>query len=189
MLAATFVGVILTCFAGEITCNELEKMGKSVQGCNDNEFHDPGYAKGCKYHCTSGDEGETQIQEKEYRNATVCVEFEDNDDTKLHHVGVCFNGICMDHRTRCPGCTESDLEQRWSSLPELAAEFHRCTTLKQSTAVENCLYVCKDTHDNGKGGYFYGIYDDGNPCKLAEGNEGVCRSGWCYTKDVINPHS
>uniref|UniRef100_A0A0K8R9E3 Putative basic tail protein n=1 Tax=Ixodes ricinus TaxID=34613 RepID=A0A0K8R9E3_IXORI len=182
MLAATFVGVILACFAGEITSNELKKMGKSVQGCNDNEFHDPGYAHGCKYHCTSGNEGETSIQEKEYSNATVCVVFKDNEDAKLDHVGICLSGECLGHRERCPKCTESELQQRWSQLPELAAEFHRCPDLSESDPVENCLYVCKATHDNGKEGYFYGISKDNNPCKLTDGKEGTCRSGWLDKK-------
>ncbi|CAN7985709.1 unnamed protein product [Ixodes pacificus] len=40
MLAATFVGVTLACFAGEITCNELKQLGQYIQNCNDNEFHE-----------------------------------------------------------------------------------------------------------------------------------------------------
>uniref|UniRef100_A0A0K8RJH1 Putative basic tail protein n=1 Tax=Ixodes ricinus TaxID=34613 RepID=A0A0K8RJH1_IXORI len=128
MLAATFVGVILACFAGEMTCHELKQIGKSIQGCNDNEFHDPGYSPGCMFPCTSGN-GETSVQMKEYKNATVCVDFEENEDKKPHHVGICFSGNCMGHRERCPECTESELQQRWSRLPELAGEFHRCPTL------------------------------------------------------------
>uniref|UniRef100_A0A0K8RAH2 Putative basic tail protein n=1 Tax=Ixodes ricinus TaxID=34613 RepID=A0A0K8RAH2_IXORI len=181
MLAATFFGVILACFAGEITCNEMKAMGKSIQSCNDDEFHDPGYAHGCKYHCTTGNEGETHIQEKEYRNATVCVVFQENENAKLDRIGICLSGECKEHKERCPGCTEPQLEQRWSSLPELAGEFHRCPTLNESTPVDNCLYICTDTHEVGKDGYFYGIYQDGNPCKVANGNEGTCRSGWCKT--------
>ncbi|XP_040070386.1 uncharacterized protein LOC8042332 [Ixodes scapularis] len=182
MLAATFVGVIVACFAGEIACNELKQLGQYIQGCNDNEFHEPGYAPGCTYSCTSGTEGENSVQTNDYRNATVCVEFEDNDDTKLDHVGICLSGVCRGHRERCPGCTESELQQRWSQLPELAAEFHRCPDLSESDPVENCLYVCKANHDNGKEVYFYGIYKDDNPCKPADGDEGTCRSGWCYKK-------
>uniref|UniRef100_A0A0K8RGY2 Putative basic tail protein n=1 Tax=Ixodes ricinus TaxID=34613 RepID=A0A0K8RGY2_IXORI len=180
MLPATFLGVFIACFAGEITCELLHQFTKN---CNDNEFHEPGYAPGCMYPCTTGYEGESNIQMKAYRNATVCVEFEDSGDTKLVHIGACFNGICTDHRTRCPGCTESDLEKRWSRLPELAGEFHRCPDRNQSTPVESCLYICKDIYEEvGKEGYFYGIYEDGSRCTSADGEEGTCTSGWCYKK-------
>uniref|UniRef100_A0A0K8RIC2 Putative basic tail protein n=1 Tax=Ixodes ricinus TaxID=34613 RepID=A0A0K8RIC2_IXORI len=191
MLPVTFLGVFIACFAGEITCDVLPQ---STKNCNDNDFHEPGYAPGCKYHCTTGNEGENHIQWEAYKNATVCVEFKDDDDTKLDHVGVCFSGVCLDHIKRCPGCTESELEQRWSSLPELNKEFHRCETRNQSSPVENCLYVCKesyyfDSHNFVKIGYFYGIYEDGNLCKLEGDNTGVCRSGLCYRTDVISPQS
>uniref|UniRef100_A0A0K8RL11 Putative basic tail protein n=1 Tax=Ixodes ricinus TaxID=34613 RepID=A0A0K8RL11_IXORI len=182
MLAATFFGVILACFAGEITCNEMKAMGKSIQSCNDDEFHDPGYSPGCMFPCTSGN-GETSLQMKKYKNATVCVDLEENEDKKLHHIGICLSGKCTGHRERCPECTESQLQQRWSSLPELGAQFHRCPTLDQSTPVGNCLYICKDIYDEvEKEGYFYGIYKDGNPCRLTDSTEGECRSGWCCKK-------
>uniref|UniRef100_V5HBD2 Basic tail protein n=1 Tax=Ixodes ricinus TaxID=34613 RepID=V5HBD2_IXORI len=182
MLAATFFGMIIACF-GEITCNELKQLGQYIQSCGDNQFHEPGYARGCTYSCTSGNEEENSVQINKYRNATVCVEFTSNDDAKLDHVGICLNGVCRGHTERCPDCTESQLQQRWSSLPELAAQFHQCPRLKQSAPVENCLYVCTATYDEvGKEGYFYGIYEDGNPCTSAGGEEGVCTSGWCYKK-------
>uniref|UniRef100_V5HDU0 Secreted protein n=1 Tax=Ixodes ricinus TaxID=34613 RepID=V5HDU0_IXORI len=94
MLAATFIGVFIACFAGEITCDLLHQTPKS---CNDDVFHEPGYAPGCKFPCTTGNVGEDSIQRKEYENATVCVEF----------------------------------KQRWSQLPELNKEFHRCETRNQ----------------------------------------------------------
>uniref|UniRef100_A0A0K8R3L5 Putative basic tail protein n=1 Tax=Ixodes ricinus TaxID=34613 RepID=A0A0K8R3L5_IXORI len=177
MLPATFLGVIIACFAGEITCELLHQFTKN---CYDNEFHEPGYAPGCMYPCTTGNEGERHIQRKEYRNATVCVDFQDNDEMKLRHVGVCFSGVCLGHRQRCPDCNEFQLQQRWNSLPELAGEFHRCARRNQSDPVENCLYVCKRTHDEvGKEGYFFGIYEEGNRCTRPDGKEGTCRSGWC----------
>uniref|UniRef100_V5GMJ9 Putative 18 2 19 kDa secreted protein n=1 Tax=Ixodes ricinus TaxID=34613 RepID=V5GMJ9_IXORI len=89
MLAATFLGVFIACFAGEITCDLLRQTPKS---CNDDVFHEPGYAPGCKFPCTTGNVGEDSIQRKEYENATVCVEFKDNDGAELDHVGVCFSG-------------------------------------------------------------------------------------------------
>uniref|UniRef100_A0A0K8RHH0 Putative basic tail protein n=1 Tax=Ixodes ricinus TaxID=34613 RepID=A0A0K8RHH0_IXORI len=181
MLAATFFGMTIACFVGEITCNELKQLGQYIQSCGDNQFHEPGYSRGCTYSCTSGNEGENSVQINDYRNATVCVEFTDNDDTKLDHVGVCFSGVCLGHKERCPDCTESQLEERWSRLPELAGEFHRCRTLNEGAPVGNCLYVCTDTHEVGKEGYFYGIYKDGNPCTVENGKNGVCRSGWCKT--------
>uniref|UniRef100_V5GK08 Uncharacterized protein n=1 Tax=Ixodes ricinus TaxID=34613 RepID=V5GK08_IXORI len=116
MLAATFIGVFIACFAGEITCDLLHQTPKS---CNDDEFHEPGYAPGCKYPCTTGNAGEDSIQEERIQKC---------------------------YRVR------SDLEQRWSSLPELNKEFRRCDTRNQ----------------------------------LEDGTTGVCRSGWCYSKDVIS---
>uniref|UniRef100_A0A0K8R8P0 Putative basic tail protein n=1 Tax=Ixodes ricinus TaxID=34613 RepID=A0A0K8R8P0_IXORI len=191
MLAATFIGVFIACFAGEITCDLLHQTPKS---CNDDVFHEPGYAPGCKFPCTTGNVGEDSIQRKEYENATVCVEFKDNDGTELDHVGVCFSGECLDHKKQCPGCTEPELEQRWSQLPELNKEFHRCETRNQSSPVKNCLYVCTaphyfDSHSLVKTGYFYGIYVDGNPCELEGDSTGVCKSGWCYSKGVNSPRS
>uniref|UniRef100_A0A090X830 Putative secreted protein n=1 Tax=Ixodes ricinus TaxID=34613 RepID=A0A090X830_IXORI len=172
MLAATFFGVILACFAGEITCNEMKKIGKVYTGLQrrlNSTIRDMHQVS--MYPCTSGNAGEASIQGKEYSNATVCVVFKDNVGAELDHVGVCFSGECLGHRERCPGCTESELQQRWSQLPELAAEFHRCPDLSESDPVENCLYVCKATHDNGKEGYFYGISKDNNPCKLTDGQK------------------
>uniref|UniRef100_A0A0K8R8F9 Putative basic tail protein n=1 Tax=Ixodes ricinus TaxID=34613 RepID=A0A0K8R8F9_IXORI len=191
MLPATFLGVFIACFAGEITCDVLPQPTKN---CNDNDFHEPGYALGCTYHCTTGNQGESHIQTEAYNNATVCVEFKENDDTELDHVGVCFSGECLDHKKRCPGCTELDLQMRWSLLPELNKDFRRCKTLNQSSPVENCLYVCRapyyfDSHSSENIGYFYGTYEEGNPCKLEGDKTGVCRSGWCYSKDVISLHS
>uniref|UniRef100_A0A147BVX0 Basic tail protein n=1 Tax=Ixodes ricinus TaxID=34613 RepID=A0A147BVX0_IXORI len=184
MLAATFIGVFIACFAGEITCSLLHQTPKS---CKDNVFHEPGYSPGCKYPCTTGDVDESKLQMKDYNDSTVCVEFQDNNDTKLDYFGVCFSGECRGYKEQCPECTESQHLQRWSSLPELGAQFHRCPTLDQSSAVENCLYVCTDSYyfDSNsieKSGYFYGIYKDGSPCKLEGDSTGVCRSGWCYSK-------
>uniref|UniRef100_V5H325 Basic tail protein n=1 Tax=Ixodes ricinus TaxID=34613 RepID=V5H325_IXORI len=140
MLAATFIGVFIACFAGEITCDLLHQTPKS---CNDDEFHEPGYAPGCKYPCTTGNAGEDSIQRKEYRNATVCVGFKDNVGTELDHVGVCFSGECLDHKKQCPGCTEPELEQRWSRLPETKTkEISSMTKLGTKSSPVKKLPVC-----------------------------------------------
>uniref|UniRef100_V5ICG4 Putative 18 3 19 kDa secreted protein n=1 Tax=Ixodes ricinus TaxID=34613 RepID=V5ICG4_IXORI len=96
-----FFGVFQSlALSGEITCDVLPQPTKN---CNDNDFHEPGYALGCTYHCTTGNQGESHIQTEAYNNATVCVEFKENDDTELDHVGVCFSGECLDQQKTMSG--------------------------------------------------------------------------------------
>uniref|UniRef100_V5GJK1 Secreted protein n=1 Tax=Ixodes ricinus TaxID=34613 RepID=V5GJK1_IXORI len=74
---------------------------------------------------------------------------------------------------------EANIEEVWRKLPETQGQFHDCNPKSNATPVEKCMHICKKYAPNGKYGYFFGIYQDHNPCKLADGKTGECRSGLC----------
>ncbi|EEC19121.1 secreted protein, putative [Ixodes scapularis] len=186
MLAATFVGVILACFAGEITCNEFKQLHQYIQSCNNNEFHEVILVL-THFRLRQKAQDRRRPRTRRLRSNSYKPDFEENEDKKPHHVGICLSGKCVGHRERCPECTESELQQRWSQLPELAAQFHRCDDLSEVIEVERCSMTRYATSPLSAAlrALRYFFQWDGNPCTPADGKEGKCRSGWCYEKGAI----
>uniref|UniRef100_A0A0K8R8L5 Putative basic tail protein n=1 Tax=Ixodes ricinus TaxID=34613 RepID=A0A0K8R8L5_IXORI len=168
--------VTIACLAGQITCDELDP---NLKRCEDKAFNDPGYSPRCAYTCRNGLLADETEYWGIYKDATVCVVLQNGDPNKFQHVGTCKNGICVQYEG-------PNTQQVWSQLPELQDQFHECDTISSGDSVENCLFVCKKyQYPYEKEGYFYGVYKDGNKCKLENGEVGVCFSGFCHGKEYF----
>uniref|UniRef100_A0A0K8RL16 Putative basic tail protein n=1 Tax=Ixodes ricinus TaxID=34613 RepID=A0A0K8RL16_IXORI len=177
MMAAQLLIVIVACLAGQITCAELDPL---LKRCEDKVFDDPGYSLGCTYTCKNGNRSDDTEYWGTYYDATVCVALRDGDPDKFDHIGTCKNGVCVEYK-------EDNIQDVWSQLPETQAEFHDCDHISSKDPVDKCLYICKNRHEHGKDGYFYGIYQDYNPCKF-NGGDGQCRSGLCTDQKIAGQY-
>uniref|UniRef100_A0A147BXK5 Basic tail protein n=1 Tax=Ixodes ricinus TaxID=34613 RepID=A0A147BXK5_IXORI len=177
MLAAQLLIVIVACL-GQITCTELNP---DLKRCQEKVFDDPGYSLGCTYTCKSGNRSDDTEYWGIYCDATVCVALRDGDPDKFDHIGTCKNGVCVEY-------TAVNVQQVWSILPETQPQFHDCDPKSSKDPVDKCLYICKKSHEHGKDGYFYGIYQDNSPCNF-KNTTGQCRSGMCVDQKIAGKYS
>uniref|UniRef100_A0A0K8R980 Putative basic tail protein n=1 Tax=Ixodes ricinus TaxID=34613 RepID=A0A0K8R980_IXORI len=175
MMAAQLLIVTVACLA-QMTGAELNP---DLKRCADKVFDDPGYSLGCTYTCKSGNRSDDTEYWGTYYDATVCVVLENGDPDKFDHIGTCQKGICVQY-------TGNNLQDVWNTLPELQGQFHDCPPVSSMDPVDNCLYICK-RHQYGKEGYFFGIYQDYNPCKF-NGKLGQCRSGLCIDQEIAGKY-
>uniref|UniRef100_A0A0K8R4S3 Putative basic tail protein n=1 Tax=Ixodes ricinus TaxID=34613 RepID=A0A0K8R4S3_IXORI len=168
MLAATVFTVIIATF-GQIRC---AKLNRDFWNCPDESFDDPGYSLDCTYNCVNGNPEDLNTYWGRYRDGTVCVSLKGGDTDKFDHIGTCENGICVEYK-------KENIQDIWNTLPGMQPQFHNCNPKSSKEPVDKCLHICNKTQPAGKSGLFFGIYLDHNPCKLADGKTGECRSGLC----------
>ncbi|XP_040070378.1 uncharacterized protein LOC115317933 [Ixodes scapularis] len=165
MPAASLLIVIAACLAGQITCAELDP---DLKRCPDEDFENPGYSPTCTYSCYNGPLTDLTEYWGNFKDGTACITLRD-DPREPPHIGTCKNGTCVQY-------DGPNIQQVWSQLPELQAQFHNCQPVSTDDSVENCLYVCQSADF----GYSYGIYKDRTECKLKKGGLGICLSGFCH---------
>uniref|UniRef100_V5IBN8 Basic tail protein n=1 Tax=Ixodes ricinus TaxID=34613 RepID=V5IBN8_IXORI len=176
MTAAILLIVTVACL-GQVTYAELKP---ELKRCPDKVFDDLGYSLGCTYTCNNGNPQDDTTYWGTYVDATVCVVLQDGDPKKLDHIGTCKNGTCVQYEGE-------NIEQVWSQLPQLGAQFHQCPQKSSENPVDNCLYICEQTNYPHKTGYFYGIYQDYHRCNF-NGGDGQCRSGRCIDQKIAEKY-
>ncbi|XP_040070369.1 uncharacterized protein LOC115325303 [Ixodes scapularis] len=174
MPAASLFIVIVACL-GEITCVKLDP---DLKRCPDGDFYDLGYSPHCTYTCRNGSLDDDTEYWGDYKDGIACVALTNANSTQFTHIGTCKNGTCVKY-------DEANIQQVWSTLPELQAEFHDCDTISSDNPVENCLYICKKSQFANEG-FFFGIYRDRNTCKVKNGELGICLSGFCHGKKYFS---
>ncbi|CAN8015351.1 unnamed protein product [Ixodes persulcatus] len=94
----------------------------------------------------------------------------------------------MGHRERCPDCTECKNNLHVNLIVKDYSKAHGVSNICAKYSHGRCSMTRYATSPLSAAlralRYLFERMDD-NPCTLAGGKEGKCRSGWCYEKGVI----